>query len=81
MSVWGREDKSNAIRVFYDCTEILDITTPNPHTNFHLGDVDLLKGMVKEAGCFRVIGWYSKAVYEEDEAEDYIETLYGAPNR
>jgi ubiquinone/menaquinone biosynthesis C-methylase UbiE len=81
LSVWGRPEESFALTVFNEACVKIGVEVPAVRSNFHIGTIDKLKPMVKDAGFCEVVAWHQPTVYCEVEAEEYAMTLYAAPNR
>lgn len=81
VSVWGRPHCSFALTCFNQACGLLGLPVPEVRSNFYLGEMEVLKDLVRKTGFKRIMAWYQPAVYYEQDAEEYAETLYTAPNR
>lgn len=82
VSALGPLDRSFALTVFNEAAKELNIPlVSEARTIFHLGEIDVLKPLVKQAGFSKILAWHQPTIYYEDNAADYATTLYTAPTR
>ena len=72
-SVWGRPEHSPLMTLLPRAAEALGLALARPaRPNFHLGDRDVLLGLLRQAGFRRIRLWYTPMVLDVDSGEEFI---------
>jgi ubiquinone/menaquinone biosynthesis C-methylase UbiE len=77
-SVWGKkEDTVLAWKIFKDVLTKFNIEFPNEKDAYHIGDSNLLKSKMEEAGFINIKSQYTDLIYDCFNEADYLVRFQG----